>query len=216
MAMIGICVWSLYDGMKGWPQANAVMDDARPLLLAVNLTASAWLDSDDGDANALDRLFTEVGHKTPSKLIRKISETQLPKEKANDTKSLEQHAQHLKAIFEAPIYSEGDLQTQWWQAGVAALLGVLAWITVARKIPKRFVADDNGMSGTGFGAQVLAYEDISEINWAKWDEKGIIVLTFKSGKTVRLDGWHFSGMTGIADEITKHRPDLAPKTSSLQ
>ena len=210
--MLGICVWSLYDGMRGWPHINAQMDDARPLLLATNLTATVWLDYDDDDSESpLDSLFAKVGHKTPSKLIRRINELRLPKEKANDTVSLEHHAEQLKEVFESPVYSESDLQSQWIQAGITVFLGLLAFLAVGRKAFKRFIADDRGLSGSGFGAHMLAYEDIAAINWSKWDEKGIIVLKFKSGKTVRLDGWHFSGMTGIADELAKHRPDLVPE-----
>jgi len=209
--MIGICVWSLYDGFKGWPQMNARMDDARPLLLATNLTASAWIDREDDGTTALDHLFAQVGHKTPGKLIKKITELQLPQEKANDTKALEDHAKMLTELFNGPVYSEHDLQTQWQMAVITVLLGLLMFGAVGLKVPKRFIADDSGLSGNGFGKQRLAYEDITAINWAKWDEKGIIALKFKSGKTVKLDGWHFAGMTGIANELCKHRPDLAPK-----
>jgi len=210
--MIGICVWSLYDGMKGWPQVNAKMDDARPLLLATNLTVTAWLDTDDDGTSALDRLFAEAGHKkAPGKLARKVNELRLPDEYANDTVMLEKQAQQLKELFEEPVYEGKDLESQWWQAGITLLLGLLACVAVGLNAAKRFVADDGGMRGSGFGKQARAYDDIAAINWARWDEKGIIVLKFKSGKTVKLDGWHFAGMTGIAAELAKHRPDLAPE-----
>lgn len=215
MMMFVICLWSLYDGMRGWPQVNANMDKTRPLLLATNLTATAWLASEDDGVSALDRLFGETGCKVPSRLVKKVSEIDklLPERLAHDTESLAKQAIRLKELFESPIYSEHDLESQWVQAGITTLLGLWLFLIVGLKAFKRFVADDRGLSGNGFGRQTLAYEDIAEINWTKWDEKGIITLTFKSGRAVKLDGWHFAGMTGIADEICKHRPDLALKPS---
>jgi len=209
--MFGICVWSLYDGKKGWPQQNVVMEEVRPLLLATNLTATAWLERDDDSVTTLERVFSETGHKVPGKLSTKIKDLKLPEKVANDTVSLEKQAEQLRKVFEGPVYSEHDLHTQTVQAWVTALLGVLMLVVVGLKAGKRFIADDRGLSGNGFGAQPVAYEDIAEINWAKWDENGIIVLTLKSRRRIKLDGWHFVGMTGIAEEIRKHRPDLAPK-----
>jgi len=209
--MFGICVWSLYDGLMGWPQNNAEMDKVRPLLLATNLTATAWLERGDDGVTTLEHLFTEAGSKMPGKLSTKIKNLRLPVELANDTASLEKQADQLREVFEKPVYSEHDIGTQWGQAWVTALLGVLVLVVAGLKVGKRFIADDRGLSGNGFGAQPIAYEDIAEINWAKWDEKGIIVLTLKSGRRIKLDGWHFVGMTGISDELRKHRPDLAPK-----
>jgi len=207
--MMGICVWSIYDGTKGWPQKNTAMDKARPLLLATNLTATAWLERDDDGTSVLDRLFAEANAKTPGKLVRKISDLKLPANLANDTDSLNAHAARLNTMFQDPVYSEGDLKGQFTMALITALLGLLAFVAVGLKAPKRFVADERGLSGSGFGPRPIAYDDIAEINWAKWDEKGIVRLTLKSGGNVRLDGWHFSGMTGVMDEIRKQRPELA-------
>ena len=212
--MFGLCVWSIYDGMRGWPAENAKMDEVRPLLLATNLTATAWLELGEDGMTEVERLFSNAGSKAPGKLSTKIKELNLPEALANDTASLEKQAEQLRGVFEKPVYSEHDISTQWVQAAVTALLGVLLLLAVGLKVGKRFVADDRGLSGSGFGRQTLAYEDITEINWKKWDEKGIVVLTFKSGRRVKLDGWHFAGMTGISEELCKHRPDLAPKGSS--
>jgi len=213
--MFGVCVWSLYDGKIGWPQENAKMGKARESLLATNLTATAWLERGEDDGmTVVERVFSELGLKAPGKLSTKIKGLRLPVERANDTASLEVHSAQLRELFEKPVYSEHDIESQWIQAGVTVLLGLLLVVIVGLKAGKRFIADERGMSGSGFGPQTLAYEDITEINWEQWDEKGIIVLTFKSGRRVKLDGWHFAGVTGISEEIRKHRPDLAPKNKT--
>ena len=210
--MFGICLWSIYDGKHGWPQENARMDKVRPALLATNLTVTAWLTRDeDTGMTEVERVFSEAGLKAPGKLSAGINGLKLPKELVNDSIALEKQSRQLQELFEHPIRSEHDLETQWVQAGLTALLGLSLFVTVGLKVRKRFIADDYGLSGNALGAQPLAYGDIEEINWKKWDEKGIIVLTFKSGRRVKLDGWHFSGMTAISDELRKHRPDLAPK-----
>jgi len=212
--MFGICVWSLYDGKKGWPQANEIVAEARPLLLATNLTATAWLERGDDGMTAVERVFSEAGLKAPGKISTKIKDLRLPVSLANDTVSLEKQAEQLRDMFEKPVYSEHDLYTQTVQAWVTVILGLLLLAVVGLKVNRRFIADDRGLSGNGFGAQPVAYEDIAEINWAKWDENGIITLTLKSGRRIKLDGWHFVGMTGISEELRKHRPDLAPKTQA--
>ncbi|MCL1921010.1 MAG: hypothetical protein FWG50_08020 [Kiritimatiellaeota bacterium] len=213
--MFGICVWSIYDGMKGWPRANARMDEVRPLLLATNMTVTAWLERDDTGVPAVERFFAEAaGRKAPGKLSTKIKDLRLSEKLANDTPSLERQAKDLQKVLEEPLYSAHDIETQWLQAAVAAALGVLLFVLVGLKASKRFVADERGLSGNGFGPQPIVYEDIEEIDWKRWDEKGIVVLTLKSGRRIKLDGWHFAGITGISEEIRKHRPDLAPKNET--
>ena len=209
--MVGICVWSLYDGMRGWPGVNAEMDAVRPALLATNLTATAWLERGDDGVTEIDRLFAASGRKAPGRIIRKISELKLPDTHANDTASQSKQAEQLRELIGKPIYSEHDITTQWIQASVTLIFGLLAFLTIGLKAGRRFIADDRGLSGNGFGPQPIAYADIAAIDWAKWDEKGIILLTLSTGRRIKLDGWHYAGMAGVSDMLREHRPDLAPK-----
>jgi len=210
--MLGICVWSLYDGTKAWPDVNKGMDIARPALLATNLTVTAWLARPEGERSLLDRTFATVGQTVPKKLTRKMGELKLPDRLANDTASRDAQAKQLKALFEKPVYSDHDLQTQWIQAGITLLFGLLAFGVVGIKATKKFCADEKGLSGTGVGAKPLAYADIKAIDWSTWQDKGIVRLTCANKAVVTLDGWHFSGITQIVEEIKKNRPALAEKS----
>jgi len=206
--MVGICVWSLYDGRVAWPRHNRSAELARPALLATNLTAEAWIERGESGVSALDAVFAEKGARAPSKLIKKLGELKVPPGAAGKKALYEKQVAHVRAVFEGPVYSAHDLKAQDVQAAITLVLGLLAFGAVARKARLRYVADGQGLSGSGFGGQTLAYRDIAKIDWTKWDDKGIAVCRFTSGKQVKLDGWHFAGMDAIVAAIEARRPDL--------
>lgn len=206
--MFGMCVWSLYDGNVGWPRYNGSLERVRSTLLATNLTAEAWLEQDDAGLAPIDAVFQSAGLKTPPKLVKKIGELKIPGKATDRVPLYEAQAKHLRSLLEMPVYSAHDLQTQTVQAVITLFFGGLACLSVAVKSKRRFVADAGGLHGSGFGGKAIAFADIARIDWSKWDEKGIVRLTVKSGQTYTLDGWHFSGMPGLVEEIKRQRPDL--------
>ncbi len=76
--LVGICLWSLYDGRTAWPRQNRVMERVRPALLATNLTAEAWLSQDGERGTRLDAAFRSQGVRAPAKLVRKLGELRIP------------------------------------------------------------------------------------------------------------------------------------------
>lgn len=206
--MFGMCGWSLYDGNVAWPRQNQTLERARTMLLATNLTAEAWIAFNESGPSPIDDIFRTVDAKTPTKLMKKIGELKLPESAENRAALHEAQAKQLKIVFNSDVYSAHDLQTQTVQAIFTFIVGALAWFSVALKTKKRFLADETGLHGSGFGDGTIAYDAIARIDWAKWDEKGIVVLTLNSGRRLRLDGWHFAGMAGVVDQIKQHRPDL--------
>jgi len=209
--MVGICLWSLYDGRVAWPRQNRRMEEVRPALLATNLTAEAWLARGDAGVSPIEGAFVSRGFSAPSKLIKKLSEIRVPDTAADRDALRAAQAPRVAKVLKEPVYSEHDLKTQIVQAAVTLALGFYAFCLIGLKARKRYLADDAGLGGSGFGNRHIAYGDIKAIDWSKWDEKGILRLTLGSGVRHTLDGWHFAGMTGIADEIQKRRPDLCPK-----
>jgi hypothetical protein len=209
--MVGMCVWSLYDGAVAWPRHNRSLEQVRAVMLATNLTAEAWVARGDADRSPLETVFHEKGQAVPSKLIKKLGELKVPQSVLDKTSLYEVQAKRLRKVFEGPVYNPHDLQTQFVQAAITLGLGLLALLSLGWKARRRYCADETGLYGNGFGRQLVPYCDLVGINWAKWDEKGIVTLTFKSGETCRLDGWHYAGVTGVVEEIMKQRPDLCPK-----
>lgn len=212
--LVGMCLWSLYDGIVAWPRQNAVMEQVRPVLLATNLTAEAWNEYAETVRSPLREAFHAKGLAAPSKLIKKLSELELPKSDSANVRLREAQAKQIRKLFEGPVYSEHDLSSQFVQAAVTLALGVLAMVSLARKRGKRFIAGERALSGSGFNGAAIAYGDIARIDWSKWDDKGIVTLTLASGQRVKLDGWHFAGMTDVVAEIQKRRPDLNPRTKA--
>lgn len=206
--MVGMCVWSVYDGTVAWPRKNVELERVRPALLATNLTAEAWIAREEGGSSALDEAFRKTGAAAPSKLVKKLGELRLPKTSENMAELRKRQAKGVRDLFEGAVYSAHDLSGQFIQAAVTLALGLWAFALVGLKARRRYVADETGLRGSGVGGQAIAYGDLAAIDWAKWDEKGIVTLKLKSGRTLRLDGWHFAGMTGIVDAITRARPDL--------
>jgi hypothetical protein len=209
--MVCICAWSIYDGTAGWPGKNRALEAVRPALLATNLTAEAWLarDEDDGPSR-LAAAFQAQGLAVPSKLIKKVGELKLPDKDANNPQAREVQAERQRALLKGPVYSAHDLQSQFVMAALTLGFGLLAFGSVFAKSKRRFVADEAGLSGSGFGGR-FGYDDLAGIDWSKWNEKDIVTLLFKSGRRVKLDGWHFAGMTAIVDELQSRRPDLAER-----
>jgi len=211
--MIGMCVWSLYDGMVAWPRCNFCLEQVRPTLLATNMTAEAWLAVGDSGVSPLESAFRAKGFETPAKLIKKMGEMKVPESATDRIARRSAQIPLIIKIFEKPVYSAHDLQTQFVQAGVTLAFGLFAFVLIGLKARKRYFADGEGLSGSGVRNARIAYGDIRAIDWTKWDEKGIVSLTLVSGARYTLDGWHFKGITGIVDEIRKYRPDLSPKPS---
>ena len=209
--MVGMCVWSLYDGLVAWPRCNREMERARPGLLATNLTAEVWLARDASARSPIDEVFAAQGAKAPSKLIKKLAELKIPASAGNREALRAAQGERVKKTFEQPVYSGHDLQTQFVQAAITLALGLWAFAATGLKARRRFVADEQGLGGSGVVGGPLAYAEIQAVDWSKWDEKGIVTLTLKAGRRLTLDGWHYAGMTAVVDEILAHRPELAPK-----
>jgi len=209
--MFGMCAWSLYDGRVAWPEHNRSLERVRPELLATNLTVEAWLAQDDEGSTLLASVFAKAGRKVPGKLVKKIGELRLPRNVTDSAERNAEQAKQLRALFESDVYSPHDLATQTVQAVITFLAGVWAWLLIGLKVGRRFAADETGLHGSGFGSGTVAYSSIAEIDWTKWDDKGIVRMTLKDGRRVVLDGWHFAGVTGIVDAIRRFRPDLDAK-----
>lgn len=210
--LVGICLWSLYDGQTAWPRQNRVMERVRPALLATNLTAEAWLVQDEGyRGTLLDAAFRAQGEKAPAKLVRKLGELRIPDSAPDRDAARAAQLEQVRKTLEQPVYSARDLQTQFVQAAVTLALALCAFAAVGLKAVRRFVADDTGLHGSGVGARPIGYDEIRSVDWTRWDEKGIVRLALRNGRRLTLDGWHFAGMTGVVEEILRHRPDLRGK-----
>lgn len=209
--MFVMCVWSLYDGFVGWPNHNRNMARARAELLATNLTAEAWVECDESGRTPLAAAFARVGGSAPGKLVKKVGELRVPENVPDSAVRYEAQSRQLRELFGADVYSPHDLQSQSVQAVITFLAGVLAWLSLGLKARRRFVADERGLRGSGFGGGTVEYGAVASVDWSKWDEKGIVGLVLKDGRRVVLDGWHFAGMTGVVDEIVRHRPDLGQR-----
>lgn len=210
--MFGMCAWSLYDGRVAWPNHNRSLEQVRPELLATNLTAEAWLACDDeGGTTPLASVFSRAGRKTPGKLVKKIGELRLPSNMTGSAERNAEQAKQLRALFEGDVYSSHDLATQTVQAVITFLAGAWVWLLIGLKAGRRFAADETGLHGSGFGPETVAYSSLAAVDWTKWDDKGIVALTLKDGRRIVLDGWHFAGMTEVAEVIRAQRPDLAPQ-----
>jgi hypothetical protein len=209
--MLGISIWSIYDGFVAWPEKNREFEAVRPMLLSTNLSAKAWLAKTGAEGQSpLDLVFAEAKLKKPSKLVKKIDEYKmadnLPQELLAQGREREKEA--LKHIFENPLYGPGDLQGQLVMAVITALVALWVALSFIPKLSRRFIADESGLHGSGFGGELIKYSDIDSMDWKLWDKKGIIKVTVRGGAQHTLDGWHFNGIKGIVDLIIEQRPDL--------
>lgn len=207
--MVALSVWSVYDGLVAWPKVNEDLAAVRPVLLegcAKGVSPDLWLSApqDESDTFLLAKVYADHGKKVPKHLVQELSA--ITKPEGNDRESRLIRANEAAKLFKEDVYPKPKLTSQYVQALITLVLGLLAFRAVWSKKGICYEVDEVGLRGSGFGAEPLAWDDIAKVDWAKWAEKGIVALHAKDGRRFVLDGWHFAGMKPIAAEIEKHFP----------
>jgi hypothetical protein len=209
--MLGVTIWSFYDGFVAWPEINREVSQVRAELRGTNLSARAWLTPvTDSGATPLDQIFHAQSLETPRKLIRRIDEAKMPENVPVEGLAAmqERESRFLHSVFEEPLYSAGDLQGQFVMAAITALVGIIIIATLIPKVRRVYSADESSVSHNGLKEQSFNYSDIVSMDWKLWPKKGIVKLFFKGGRTLVLDSWHFRGVKEIVEMIVRQRPDL--------
>jgi len=210
LLLLGLSIWSVYDGAIAWPRANRQLEAARPFLAAFSdkaiMTPEAWLSSSEDlpDSFPLKQAFDFAEAPLPRKLVQELSEITHPE--GSEPEYRRARAKAADELFARDVYPAGKCKGQFVQAAVLFILCCLAFRAVLSKRNTVYVADDNGLSGSGFGNAAIPWGDVKEVDWSRWDTKGIIALKTASGARHVLDGWHFRGMRDIAAEIERHFP----------
>ena len=102
-------------------------------------------------------------------------------------------------------YHDGlDITAQFLFAGLCLPIGLLAMVWLLINKQRSIVADE---AGVAFAGKKLDYGQITEIDYARWRSKGIVVLE-AGEQRMTLDDWKFRGVQEVLDEVLAHRPDL--------
>ncbi|MBQ6926572.1 MAG: hypothetical protein IJQ73_18205 [Kiritimatiellae bacterium] len=206
--MLALSAWSVYDGAVAWPRVNAELASVRDELVAgcrAGVTPADWLSAPDAESQSyrLQDVFASKGARPPRYLVQELGAITQPV--GDDAEARAIRAAQAEELFRKPVYSDAKLKGQFIQAGVTLLLAALAFAAVLSKRRTVYVADESGLSGTGFGGTPIPWDAVASVDWAKWDEKGIIGLELKDGRRFKLDGWHYAGMRPVADVIRSHQ-----------
>ena len=206
--MLALSAWSVYDGAVAWPKVNAELASVRDELVArcrAGVTPADWLSAADAESQSyrLQDVFASKGARPPRYLVQELGAITQPV--GDDAEARAIRAAQAEELFRKPVYSDAKLKGQFIQAGVTLLLAALAFAAVLSKRRTVYVADESGLSGTGFGGTPIPWDAVASVDWAKWDEKGIIGLELKDGRRFKLDGWHYAGMRPVADVIRSHQ-----------
>ena len=206
--MLALSAWSVYDGAVAWPKVNAELASVRDELIAgcrAGVTPADWLSASDAESQSyrLQDVFASKGARPPRYLVQELGAITQPV--GDDAEARAIRAAQAEELFRKPVYSDAKLKGQFIQAGVTLLLAALAFAAVLSKRRTVYVADESGLSGTGFGGTPIPWDAVASVDWAKWDEKGIIGLELKDGRRFKLDGWHYAGMRPVADVIRSHQ-----------
>ncbi|QNN21961.1 hypothetical protein HED60_06645 [Planctomycetales bacterium ZRK34] len=102
-----------------------------------------------------------------------------------------------------PPKSDTDITTQWIMLVICALIGASALIWVFLHKGTKLIADENGFiasDGTRIG-----YAEITDINKAKWDSKGIAVVHYKTPEgadaTAKIDDWVYRDGDLVLEQV---------------
>ncbi len=215
--MLALSAWSVYDGAVAWPKVNADLASVRDELVAgcrAGITPAEWLSAPDADGQTyrLQAVFTSKGARPPRYLVQELGAITQPS--GDDAEARASRAAQAEELFRRPVYADAKLKGQFIQAGVTLLLAAIAFAAVLSKRGTVYAADESGLSGTGFGKEPIPWDAVAFVDWAKWDDKGIIILQLADGRRFKLDGWHYAGMRPVADVIRGHFPADGAKAKS--
>lgn len=201
LIMLALSAWSVYDGACGWPRQNQAMESVREEFAARSaggMSPQDWLASppDSPGLYPLKALFAEKGFSPPGKLVQEL--TAITEPQGDDRESRTARAERAIELFNEPLYPPAKLKGQFVQALVTLALALLAFSAVARKKGKVYSADEQGLSGSGFGDAAIPWGDVASVDWSRWEEKGIFRIALKDGRRFTLDGWHFAPMRPVA------------------
>ena len=208
--LLGLAVWSLYDGAIAWPRANANLAKVRQILVDSckkgGVTPEAWLATaeDRPGTFLLKEVFAKEGLPLPRSLVMEVSEITHPE--GNSEEARRARAKAAAELFSRDLYPSGKCRGQFVQAAVLILLALLAFRAVWAKRGIEYSVDDAGLSGSGFGKAPIPWADVTSVDWSRWDAKGIVAVVTTGGKRHVLDGWHFRGVRDIVAELEKRFP----------
>jgi len=96
--------------------------------------------------------------------------------------------------------SDTDILIQRLIAGLCFPVGLMALFWLVLNSFRPLYADEQGVQ---FGGKRMAYDDVSEIDKARWDSKGIAVLQGRDGRKLVLDDWKFRGAAEVLAEVER-------------
>ena len=167
--MLGLAVWSVYDGSIAWPRVNAALDAVRDELIRESngnpvVTPEDWLATKEGGAPGeypLKAVFDKAGKKVPGHLLEELSMITAPA--GQDAASRMARKDAAVKLFKSPVYPKSKLHSQYIQATVTAFLAILAFWAVGSKSGIRYTADEEGLGGGGFGPDdnIVPWDDVT-------------------------------------------------------
>ena len=89
---------------------------------------------------------------------------------------------------------------QFQFSGLSALAAIFIALGVMRAGRATLEWDEEAMCGTLTGGKPLPFADVSAVDASRWERKGILVLTAKDGRRVKLDAWHHAGVEELVAE----------------
>ncbi len=112
-------------------------------------------------------------------------------------------------------HSPMDITMQFVYAAVCIPIGLLSLLWLGINARRRLYADEQGVV---FGSRRVNYEQVSDIDYGRWDSKGIAVLETADNKLLTLDDWKFKGADGVLAAVEQKtgrtRPTPARKQST--
>lgn len=208
-------MWSLYDGLVGYPKFN----EKHGYEAYVELYEKAREEAETEISNASTAY--EQREAVNSIWNKKYRPRFLEKLRQTDwwgsyeaSASTEEGAPRrgLEAVhqLEENYNTPWDIRAQYFMAVVCLPLGLLALSTLGLSATRSHAADDEGLHG--FASTPIPYDSIQSIDWSRWHRKGIAKLTAavnSSSRTFKLDEWKFRGMDDILKAVEQKRPELA-------
>lgn len=213
LVFLGFGLWSVYDGMVAYPAFNQAHD--LPVFDELKAECRAEVDKAIAESSVVVNRSNEEERLWREKYVERFLEhlrgtdwwagfvAKYRKDEGEDKTEIEALG-HLQHEYK-------QIAPQYIMAALCLPVGLYGLLALFRDLSKRaaYCADTEGLHG--FLPDTVPYDAIRDIDYRKWDRKGIAKLNVEQNgtpRTLTLDDWKFKGMEDILHRVEERRPEL--------
>ncbi len=102
--------------------------------------------------------------------------------------------------------TQQDINMQFAWAAVCFPVAILLFINLQLHAARKLYADDTGLH---YGGKSIAWDQVENIDYDRWDSKGIAIVHASDGRRIKLDDWKYKGAGDVLAAVEQQAPHAA-------